>query len=201
MKKMIIAFFGMIFLLPAIVVFGQGAEANLKEARAAYGSGDLEAARFALQQAINEVDLVIGKEILKLLPAKLGELTFTEADDVLGAGNLGFAGLHLSRSYGKGEPQNVELSIIADSPLMAGINAILALPAFAADPNQKRVRIGGYRGLLQKSDSGAGEVNWDLQIPFGSSLLSMSFRGISDEKTVTDMAGTIPVDQIARMIQ
>jgi hypothetical protein len=201
MKKMIIAFFGMIFLLPAIVVFGQGAEANLKEARAAYGSGDLEAARFALQQAINEVDLVIGKEILKLLPAMLGELTYTETDDVLGAGNLGFAGLHLSRSYGKGQTQNVELSIIADSPLLAGINAILALPAFAADPNQKRVRIGGYRGLLQKSDSGAGEANWDLQIPFGSSLLSMSFRGISDEKTVTDMAGTIPVDQIARMIQ
>lgn len=201
MKKMIIAFFGMIFLLPAIVVFGQGAEANLKEARAAYGSGDLEAARFALQQAINEVDLVIGKEILKLLPAKLGELTFTEAEDVLGAGNLGFAGLHLSRSYGKGQSQNVELSIIADSPLLAGINAILALPAFASDPNQKRVRIGGYRGLLQKSDGGADKVNWDLQIPFGSSLLSMSFRGISDEKTVTDMAGTILVDQIARMIQ
>ncbi len=192
---------GIIFLWPAIMIMGQNPETNLKEARSAYSAGDLDAARFALQQAINEVDLVIGKEIMKILPEKMGELAFAQSDDVLGAGNLGFPGLHLSRSYGQSIAQKVELSIIADSPLLAGINAILAMPSFASDPNQKRVRIGGYRGLLQKSESGAGEVNWDLQIPFGSSLLSMNFRGIGDEKTVTDWAATVPIDKIARLIQ
>lgn len=201
MKKLIIAFLGMISLMPATLLMSQSPTVNLKDASAAYGSGDLEAARFSLQQAINEVDLVIGKEILKILPANMGDLTFSEKDDVLGAGNLGFAGLNLSRSYGKGLERNVELSIIADSPLLVGINALLTMPAFTADPNQKRVRIGGYRGLLQKSENEPGKVNWELQVPFGSSLLTVSFNGISDEKTVTDLAATIPIEQIARMIQ
>lgn len=199
LKKTIL--FGIIFLWSAIMIMGQNPETNIREARTAYGSGDLDAARFALQQAINEVDLIIGKEIMKLLPEKMGELAFSEADDVLGAGTLGLAGFHLSRSYARGQSKNVELSIMADSPLLAGINAILAMPSFAADPNQKRVRIGGYRGLLQKSESEAGVVNWDLQIPFGSSLLSINFKGISDETTVTNMAATVPIDKIARLIQ
>ena len=188
-------------ILPVSAAFAQGVELNIKEARASYGKGDLDAARFALQEALNEVDIVIGKEIMKLLPVKMGQLSYSEADDAVGAGALGYSGLYLSRSFGKGQAQNVELSIIADSPLLKGINTLLALPVFASDPNQKRVRIGGYRGLLTKSESAAGEVSWDMQIPFGSSLLTLNFKGISDEKTVTDMAATIPIDQIARLIQ
>jgi hypothetical protein len=188
-------------ILPVSAAFAQGVESNLKEARASYGKGDLDAARFALQEALNEVDIVIGNEIMKLLPTSMGNMPYAAEDDVVGAGTLGYSGLFLNRNFGKGQPQTVELSIIADSPLLKGINTILALPVFAADPNQKRVRIGGYRGLLQKTESETGQVDWALQIPFGSSLLSLNFKGISDEKTVTDMAATIPIDQIARLIQ
>ena len=179
----------------------QEVEKNLSEARTAYSTGDLEATRFALQQAIYELDLAIGREILQQLPARLGTLSFNESEDEVGSANMGFIGLHLSRAYENDEKQSAQLQIIADSPLLAGINAILALPVIGRDPNQKRIRVDGYRGLLQKSENAQGEVSWDMQIPFGSSLLTVNFHGIKEEDAIMDMANTIPIQQIARLIQ
>lgn len=179
----------------------QDVEKNLSEARTAYSAGDLEAARFALQQAMYELDLAIGREILNLLPAQLGILSFNKTDDEVGSANMGFIGLHLSRTYQNDEQQSAQLQIIADSPLLAGINAILAMPVIGRDPNQKRIRVDGYRGLLQKSENAQGDVSWDMQLPFGSSLLTVNFHGISEENAIMEMANTIPIQQIARLIQ
>jgi hypothetical protein len=182
-------------------VTAQEVEKNLSNARAAYNSGDLEGARFALQQAMYELDLAVGREILKLLPRSLGNLNSSDTDDVVGSANMGFVGLHLSRNYNNDQDQRAELQIIADSPLLAGINAILAMPVIGRDPNQKRIRVDGYRGLLQRSESSDGNISWDMQIPFGSSLLSVSFKDIAEENTVMDMANAIPIQQIARLLQ
>lgn len=201
MKKIILALGLCIFLCQGTHLFAQDLETQLKDARAAYASGDLEAARFALQEAMKAVDLAIGEEIMKLMPEKMGDLGYDASQDQLGVANLGFAGLHLSRHYGDNDKRSVEVSLIADSPMLTGINAMLAMPALGGDSGQKRVRLGGYRGLLQRSDNGNGEVSWNLQIPFGSSLLTMDFDGIPDENTVLQLAGTIPLDQMARLIQ
>ncbi len=199
MKTIITIIFCSFFLIT--VAKAQEVENNLNDARAAYNNGDLENARFALQQAMYELDLVIGHEILKLLPENMGNLNFSDADDMVGSVNMGFIGLHLSRNYKNDQNQRAELQIIADSPLLAGINAILALPVIGRDPNQKRIRIDGYRGLLEKSESSDGTVSWDMQIPFGSSLLTVNFKDINEENAVMEMANTIPIQQIARLLQ
>ena len=201
MKKVIVSVGFFLFLLSGGFVFAQDIENQLNAARMAYSAGDLEGARFALQEAINAVDLAIGEEIMELLPERMGEMSYNPDEDQLGVANMGFAGLHLSRRYGEADKPSVEVSLIADSPLLAGINAILAMPFIASDSDQKKVRVGGYRGLLQKSEGEDGEILWDLQIPFGSSLLSVAFRGIPEENTVIDLAATVPVDQMAAIIQ
>lgn len=193
-----IIFSSFLFILAAPA---QDVEKNLNNARTAYAAGDLEAARFALQQAMFELDLTIGREILKLLPEQLGILSFNETDDEVGSANMGFAGLHLSRTYQNDENQSAQLQIIADSPLLAGVNAILALPVIGRDLNQKRIRVDGYRGLLEKSENAQGDVSWDMQIPFGNSLLTLNFQDIVEEDAVMDMANKIPIQQIARLIQ
>jgi hypothetical protein len=40
---------------------------NITTAKSSYASGKLEDAHFALQQSMQELDMVIGKEVLKLL--------------------------------------------------------------------------------------------------------------------------------------
>ncbi len=185
----------------AFFVAAQDVDKRLDEAQSAYNAGNLEAARFALQQAMNEVDLAIGQEILKLLPSNMGNMGYKEADDQVGSASMGFAGLYVNRSYTSDENASVNVQVIADSPLLAGINTILALPLFGSDPNQKRIRVGNYRSLLQKSEGSDGQVSWDIQVPFGSSLLTLNYKGIPEENVVVEMANTLPVDQISRLVQ
>jgi hypothetical protein len=202
MKRTIFSLLIAILIFPLQGVFAQeGVESAIDEARKAYRAGDLEAARFNLQQAMTEVDLAIAREVLALLPTQMGDMAFTDTDETVGSAALGFAGLFVSRTYLSENESSASVQVIADSPLLAGINTVLSLPIGAFDSNQKRVRVGGYRGLLQKQDDGNGSISWDIQIPFGASLLSLNFKGIREEKDVLDMAGTIPIDQIARLVQ
>ena len=47
---------------------------QLAEARTAYTGGKLDDSRFAMQQMLQELDIVAGKEVLKLLPSKIQDL-------------------------------------------------------------------------------------------------------------------------------
>lgn len=190
-----------VLCLMASGLYAQDVNGQLNTAKSAYGSGDLQGARFALQQALNELNIAIGAEILKLLPTNMEDMTYIEEEDNVTATTAGFTGIYVSRTYQFDDNKHASLQIISDSPLLSGISALLALPVFGADPNQKRVRIGGYRGLLQKSEDSTGEISWDLQLPVGSTLLTFQVEGMEQEKTVTDMASTIPVDQISRFAQ
>jgi len=196
MKK--IVFFIALMGFGVTLLTAQDVDKQLNDARTAYRSGDLHESRFALQQALNEIDKAIGAEILALLPAQ-----FSALNSVAGSDNVtsaAYVGLFVSRNYENTEKtQTATVSIIGDSPLMAGVNAILALPMIASDPNQKRIRVGGYRGILQRNDDGAGNISWEAQIPIGSTLFTFSTRGIPEERTVTEMINTIKIDEIARL--
>ncbi|MGB4206240.1 MAG: hypothetical protein WBJ84_11570 [Bacteroidales bacterium] len=193
------------FVIACFVIVGvkaQDAGSKFDEARNAYKSGDLHNSRFALQQALNEIDHAIGQEVIKILPKTMGEMVATDSDTEMSTTNLGFAGLSVSRSY-KGENEtSASIQIIGDSPLLASINAILSIPFFAGgDPNQKRIKLGSYKGLLQKNVSDTELISWDIQVPFQSSLLTFNCVGISDEKAVMEMANTIPIEKIAKLVQ
>ena len=63
MKKIIIA---ILILASASGSYAQDFAKRVSEARTAYGAGKLDDARFAMQQALQELDMAMGKEILKL---------------------------------------------------------------------------------------------------------------------------------------
>src|SRR3954462_5224064 len=92
-------------------------------AKASYGSGKLEETHFALQQAMQEVDLTIGKEVLKLLPSKMDQMEITAKDDNV-TSNVGYVGATIHRAYEKGA-RKADISIISNSPLVAMTNTIL----------------------------------------------------------------------------
>ena len=56
-------------------------------------------AHFSLEQAIQEIDMIVGKEVLKLLPAKMNDQASVEKNDQVTA-NVGFVGATVHRSYG-----------------------------------------------------------------------------------------------------
>jgi hypothetical protein len=142
------------------------------------------------------INQAIGREILDLLPDEMNGMPKVESEDDATGINTGFAGLFINRSY-TAENRRASIEIVSDSPMLAGINAILAMPGFmTADENQKRIKIDGYKALLTRNADSQGSVSYDVQIPFSGSLLTFQCTGIESENEVIGMASTIPVDEI-----
>lgn len=174
---------------------------NLATARSAYNSGNLEDTRFALQQMLNDIDLLVGKEILKLLPTKMDALASNAKEDNV-AVNTGLTGVTIHRTYGTGD-KNALIDVMGNSPLVASINAILSIPFMgnSGDGTQKVVKVQGYKSVLQKNvNTETNVTDFTLQIPLNSTLITLTVNN-SNEAEVLRMANTIPLPEIAKLIQ
>jgi hypothetical protein len=196
MKKL----FTLILLTCATTVFAQF-DTHLATAKTEYAKGNLEASRFAMQQLMTELDVQIGKEVLALLPTKMDALNANITNDNVTA-NTSLAGCLIHREYGT-QDKEARVEIMSNSPLVASLNAILAIPFMgnSGDGTQKVVKIGGYKSILQKNvDSETNVENYTLQIPMNSTLLTL-YADKSNEAEILKWANTIPVDKIAKMVQ
>lgn len=199
MKKL---FISVCFLALATISFAQeDFKTYMATAKTSYATGKLEDAHFALQQAMQELDIIIGKEVLKLLPAKLDSLSMNPKDDHVTA-NAGFVGATIHRSYGA--QNNAQVEIINNSPLIGTLNTFLnsaLLGGMMRDENTKVVKVQGYKARLEKQgDNENGKPNYNLQIPFNSALMTVTVNGAS-ESEVLAMANTMPLQNIAKLIQ
>ncbi len=83
MKHTFIIIFSLAF---AIMSYGQDFKKNIVTAQTNYTSGNLQDAHFALLQMMQDLDITIGKEVLKLFPAALDSLpSVGKADNVYGS--------------------------------------------------------------------------------------------------------------------
>lgn len=198
MKKIIIL---SIFIIAVLFVHAQqDFKANIATARTSYASGKLEDTHFALQQALQELDIMIGKEVLKILPAKLDTLSARMKDDHVTA-NSGFIGANIHRSYGG--VKSGEIDIISNSPLIGTLNMFLnstMLGGLMRDENNKIVKVQGYKAKLERQNPGDATANYRLDIPLSSSLISLTVNNTTETEILT-MANTLPLAQIAKLIQ
>src|SRR5687768_11305856 len=171
MKKIL----SIVFILACGVASAQDFNKNLATAKTSYSGGKLEDARFAMQQMMNDLDMIIGKEVLKLLPAKMNAAASNpKADNV--TANTGLAGVMIHRDYGTGE-NVINLDIMGNSPLVASLNAILSIPFMgnSGDGTQKIIKVEGYKGILQKTvDTETNKTSFTLQVPLNSTLLTLA---------------------------
>ena len=180
--------------------FAQNFSADISTAKTAYSSGKLEDAHFALLQAMQEIDIIIGKQVLSLLPQKMDAFTANTKDDNV-TSNVGFIGTTIHRSYGQND--NVDLSVIGNSPLVATLNTFLNTPLIGgmmSNGNNKIVKVQGYKGQLQKTDNGNGQTDYTLQIPLGNSLVTFTAKNTTDSQ-ITAWANSIPFQQVAKLVQ
>jgi len=174
---------------------------DIADAKSSYSAGKLADAHFSLEQAIQEIDMIVGKEVLKLLPAKMNDQASVEKNDQV-TENVGFVGATVHRSYGDTTGSQVE--IISNSPLIASLNSFLNMPLVGGmmrNSTTKVVKIQGYKSRLEKQgDNQNGKPNYQLQIPFKSALITITANGM-DENAVMSFANSIPLDKIAALIQ
>lgn len=174
---------------------------DIATAKSAYSSGKLEDAHFALQQTMQEIDITIGKEVLKLLPAKLDTLPSVLKEDNV-TGNIGFIGATIHRSYGTGD-KKATVEIINNSPMLGALNTFLNMPLLAglgSNGKTKVLKVQGYKSRLTREDDNPEKINYRVEIPFSNALVIMNVNK-STENEVIAMANSIPFDQIAKLIQ
>jgi hypothetical protein len=194
--------FPLFFLLScSLLLSAQDFSKNLASAKSSYSGGDLENARFAMQQMMNDLDMAIGKEVLKLLPVKMDAMAANAKTDNVTA-NTGLTGVLIHRDYGT-SANSCNIDIMGNSPLVASLNAILSVPFMgnSGDGTQKIIKVEGYKGILQKNvNTETNKTDYTLQIPINSTLLTFTVPN-STEADVVKLASTIPVQQIAKMVQ
>lgn len=196
MKKLLI----IILVLAATKNFAQNFTADITNAKKSYSTGKLEDAHFALQQAMQEIDMIIGKEVLKQLPDKLNSFNANTKDDNV-TSNIGYIGTTIHRSYGPAD--NIDLSIIGNSPLITTLNAFLNTPLLGgmmSNGNNKVIKVQGYKGQLTKDANSDGQANYTIQIPVGSSLITFVGKNITDSDIMAS-ANLLPLQEIAKLIQ
>lgn len=197
MKKLIILITVLSF---TVIAQSQDFKKDIATAKTAYAANKLEDAHFALQQALSEIDMIIGREVLKLLPAKMDTASVNTKEDKVYS-NVGFAGATVHRSYGK--TGKAEVEIISNSPLIATLNTLMNMPMMGGimrDENNKTVKIQGYKARLEKQTGSDEQATYVLQIPFSSALLTFTVQK-SSESEIMKMAETLPLEQIAKLIQ
>jgi hypothetical protein len=188
-------------VLSSQIAMAQEFDKNISTARTAYASGKLQDSRFAMEQMLRDLDMAIGKEVLKLLPAKLGSLAVNEKEDnVTGSGGVG---LYVNRHYGV-DPKRGSIEIINNSPLITSLNAILSMPVIGGmmrDENQKIIRVQGYKSILNKNvNTETGKTHYELQIPMNNTLLTLKIDD-TNESEITAAANAIPLAKIVQMAQ
>ena len=191
------------FLLLSFVFFYQSQAQEfakrMSEAKTAYAGGKLDDARFAMQQMLQEIDIITGKEVLKLLPQKMEDKSAnTKADNV--TGSSGFFGVIIHREYGTVDSSNVDLEIVSNSPLIGSLNAMLSLPFMGSSGDQKTVKINGYKALVQKVTGPNERADYEVQLPLNNSLITLKAPGYSQDQVIK-MANTLNVAEIAKMLQ
>ena len=189
-----------LILLLAMAADAQDFSKDIADAKSSYSSHNLADAHFSLEHAIQEIDMIVGKEVLKLLPDKMNDASSIASQDQVTA-NIGFVGATVHRSYGTTGSQ---VEIISNSPLITSLNTFLNMPfvgGMMRNSTTKVVKVQGYKSRLEKQgDNENGKPNYQLQIPFKSALITITCNGM-DENSVLAFANTIPLDKISALIQ
>lgn len=184
MKNILVFFF---ISISASFSFGQTAVNNfVVEAKAKHQSGDLDGTRFALYQALAELDKEISLAILADLPTTLGGLDAnTEKDSYTGMHAGILQGVYVIRYFGNIEGEkSITLNIIDNSPLIGGLNTFLNSPLGAMVTGRKMIKIDGFKGVLEQNEN--YDLVYDVNVPLsGESLLTLEYKGFTEAEVMS----------------
>lgn len=172
--------------LLSIIIFNAVAQdevhARLNEAKGSHKAGNLEEARYSLQQSIAELDVLICKEIMAVLPTEAAGLSYVADDDYVSGNTLGIVGSSVQRNYQQ-EDKYVKFNLMNNSPMLSMITAFLTNPLFAvADGSQKQIKIAGHKSVLQRNSEEDG--SFTIQVPLNQSLLTFEYNKFTEQEAI-----------------
>jgi hypothetical protein len=178
----------------------------LSASRDAYKKSDLEDTHYNLMLTLQQLDMKIGEEILKILPENMDSLKGNKANDNVAAMTGTVIGTTIHRDYGL--TNKLEVDVMSNSPLVAMLNGFINNPLLANMGGRKAMKVDGYKGSytyeVREQTDAAGKITSvpvaEMQIPVSSSLVTIKSTGLSEDVFVKLM-NTVPVSKIAELLK
>jgi len=158
----------------------------------AYGHQDYRLAVEELNYALAQIQQKLNASNATLLPEPLAGWSADPVDNTSAAMALMGGGTNMSRTYRR-DDQSVEISIIANSPMVAGMMAMISNPmVIASNPDMKPYRYQRLKGIQETS----GDT---LSITLGMGgqvMIKLEGRGLKDEKVLEDYLSAMDFKRI-----
>jgi hypothetical protein len=170
---------------------------QLDAARKAYESGELRSAVDTLNFAIAKIQEQVTARLLQLLPGPLPGWQADAAQSESGGLAAMITGTNLSRRYYRPDGAEVNLSLMADSPLLPMLTMFLSSPfMMQADPGTKPYSLKGQRGMLKHSPD---SNDYEASLMVGNRILVQGKgTGLPDEKAVQEYLEALDLDAIQK---
>jgi hypothetical protein len=178
-------------------VLGDEVTDQLDAARKAYESGELRNAVDTLNFAIAKIQEQVTARLLQLLPEPLPGWQADAAQSESGGLAAMITGTNLSRRYYRPDGAEVNLSLMADSPLLPMLTMFLSSPfMMQADPGTKPYSLKGQRGILKHSPD---SNDYEASLMVGNRILVQGKgSGLTDEKAVQQYLEALDLDAIQK---
>ncbi|HRI62081.1 MAG TPA: hypothetical protein PK228_20215 [Saprospiraceae bacterium] len=199
MKKVVL------FLLATSIVLRvtaqSQAETFIKEAQDFLAKKEYKQAQLSLQDAINDINMMLAKQVSESLPAEINGLK-AEGEGEVSAAGMGMigGGMQITKRYrNETKTENdAEVQIIANSPLLSTMNMYLTNPTMLG-PDYKSVRVGTNRAILktEMQDSDNKKIrSTEIQIPLGQTLITIHANGFATEQDELAFATKLDLPKI-----
>jgi hypothetical protein len=173
---------------------------QISDAEKAHASGNYSDARYSIQQALLGVELQIGKQILKSLPATAASLPADTTDDRVVSTRWGWANLSIQRIYQKDDKQMTV--IIGNNPLYSGamdmyFNAGMYGQTNNEKENMKQVKVQGNKAMI-KFDKNDG---YTLLVQLGQSgMMTWTAINFANEQEVMNAVNTFDIEKVKKLL-
>jgi|SRR5687768_11858036 len=172
------------------------AETYIKEAQAFLAQKNYAQAQLSLQDAINDINAMIGQQIAEALPDEINGLKSSgEESNSAGMGMMG-GGMSINKTYRHPTKNDneAEVHILANSPMLAAMNMALSNPAMMGS-DYKSIRVGTRRAIL-KSEMQGSVRHSEIQIPLSQTLITINARGFASEAEEIAFAGKLDIEKL-----
>lgn len=187
-------------------------DAFIKEAQGFLAQKNYKQAQMSLQDAVNELNTILAKQLAEALPKEIGGLKSVDGEETVNAGGaMGMmgVGMQITKTYrNEAKKENeAEIMIMANAPMLSSLNMFLTNPAMLGQ-GQKSVRI-GTRRAIQKSenenyydDKGASKQIQviEIQLPLSQTLITFKLKGFATEQDALAFATKFDIDKIKSLM-
>ena len=142
------------------------------------------------------VELEIGKNILKSMPAAVAGLNKNEQADQVTSTGWGWAGLTIHREYQQGDKQ-FRVTVANNAVWMQAVNLYFNNAGYAqtsgGQQNWKQIKVKGYRSIIEYDKSSG----YKISTPLGQTSL-LVFEGVNfaSEQEIVSAVNQIDIDGI-----